>query len=43
VRAWDLHEVLMTVVLMSALIVAFAIWSLVLLGRVAVKLHATAS
>jgi hypothetical protein len=33
----------MTFVLLYALIVAFAIWSLVLLGRVAVKLHATAS
>jgi hypothetical protein len=41
-RVWDFHEVLMTFVLLYALIVAFAIWSLGLLARVALKLRATA-
>ena len=41
-RLWDFNEVLMTFVLLYALIVAFAVWSLVLLGRMARKLRATA-
>ncbi len=41
-RMWDFHEVLMTFVLLYALILAFAVWSLVLLARVALKLRATA-
>jgi hypothetical protein len=42
-RVWDFHEVLMTFVLLYALILAFAAWSLVLSVRVAVKVHRSAT
>jgi hypothetical protein len=38
-NVWDFHEVLMTFVLLYALIVAFAVWSLVLLARLTLKLR----
>jgi hypothetical protein len=42
-KVWDFHEVLMTFVLLYALIVAFAVWSLVLLARLTLKLRGDGS
>jgi hypothetical protein len=42
-KVWDFHEVLMTFVLLYVLVLAFAVWSLVLLARLALKLRGTGS
>lgn len=40
-KLWDFNEMLTTFILLYGLIVAFSVWSLVLLARLAAKLRRT--